>query len=97
MITSEHTVCKSKELLMSTVDNEAVILGLSSGKYFGLNEIGTRIWSSLDHPVNVASLIRSFVDDYDEDEKVISDHIIEFLDILYDKSLIVLIDENDQE
>ena len=95
MITSEHTVCKSKELLMSTVDNEAVILGLSSGKYFGLNEIGTRIWSSLDHPVNVASLIRTFADDYDEDEKVISDHIIEFLDILYDKSLIVLIDETD--
>lgn len=95
MITVEDTVAKSKELLMSTIDNEAVILGIKSGNYFGLNEIGTKIWSSLDQPVKVKSLINSFTNEYDEDEKTITDHIIEFLNALYGKSLIVLIDENE--
>jgi hypothetical protein len=94
MITTKDTVAKSKELLMSTIDNEAVILGISSGTYFGLNEIGTRIWSLLDQPVKVISLIKLLLDEYDEEEKVITEHIIEFLNALYSKSLIVLVDEN---
>jgi Coenzyme PQQ synthesis protein D (PqqD) len=32
---------------------EAILLSLDGGVYFGLNEVGTRIWSLLaDHPVD---------------------------------------------
>ena len=94
MITPDNLVRKSTKLLMSTVDNEAVILGVDSGKYFGLNEIGTKIWSIIDNPVRVSELIDSLVELYDEDINVISSHTIEFLSTLLEKSLIELIDEN---
>ena len=41
MISENSIVQKSKDSLMSLVDKEAVILGIESGKYIGLNEIGT--------------------------------------------------------
>jgi hypothetical protein len=34
----------SPDVLCRVLDGEAVLLDLASGKYFGLNRVGTRIW-----------------------------------------------------
>ena len=78
---------------MSVVDNEAVILGITSGKYIGLNEIGTEIWNRLDQPIKISRLIQEFTEAYDEKESIIHDHVMEFLTILHNKSLIQILDE----
>ena len=78
---------------MSVIDNEAVILGIENGMYIGMNEMGTEIWSRLDEPVRVSGLIETLVNLYDEDEAVIKNQVIEFLDDLLEKSLIALANE----
>ena len=35
----------AKEQVSCDLAGEAVILNLKSGQYFGLNEVGTRIWN----------------------------------------------------
>ena len=50
---------------MSQVDKEAVILGIESGKYIGLNEIGTEIWNRLEQPAKVTSIIKEFIEIYE--------------------------------
>lgn len=35
------------DVLMQTVVGESVLLDLRSQKYFGLNEVGTRVWTLL--------------------------------------------------
>lgn len=97
MITENSVIQKSEEQLMSVIDNEAVILGIESGKYIGLNEIGTEIWIRLDQPILVSKLIQEFTEVYDEKEIIIHDHIIEFLTMLYKKSLIQILDETNLE
>ncbi len=97
MITENNVIQKSEEQLMSIIDNEAVILGLESGKYVGLNAIGTEIWNRLDQPIKVSKLIQEFAEVYDEKEIIIQNHIIEFLTMLYKKSLIRLHDETQSE
>lgn len=37
----------SPDVLMQTVVGESVLLDLRSQKYFGLNEVGTRLWELL--------------------------------------------------
>ena len=37
----------SKGILSREVDGELIIIELESGKYFGLDEIGTRMWQHL--------------------------------------------------
>lgn len=93
MITENSIIQKSKESLMSIVDNEAVILGIQSGKYIGLNEIGTEVWNRLSEPIRVSELIREFVDIYDEQEALIREHILDFLSSLADKSLLQTLDD----
>ena len=79
---------------MSIVDHEAVILGIDSGKYIGLNEIGTEVWNRLTEPIRVSELIKEFVELYDEDEAIIREHILEFLATLDERSLIGDIDDS---
>ena len=93
MISEESVIYKSDDLLESLVDNEAVILGMESGKYIGLNEIGTEIWSRLDRPVKVAELISALTEIYDEDPGIITEQVLEFLNGLQNKSLIRVLDE----
>ena len=93
MISDKSTIKKSRDLIMSVIDKEAVILGVEKGMYVGLNEMGTEIWSRLDEPISVSGLIESLVSLYDEDEAVIKDQVLEFLNELLDKYLIILADE----
>ena len=93
MISENSVIQKSKETLMSVVDNEAVILGIKSGKYIGLNEIGTEIWIRLDQPIKISRLIQEFAEVYDEKEIIIRNQVMEFLTTLHSKSLIQILDE----
>ena len=78
---------------MSVIDKEAVILGIEDGMYVGLNEVGTEIWSRLNEPILVSSLIEILVILYDEEETLIKEQVMEFLSALLEKSLITLINE----
>lgn len=40
----EDSFVLNQDALFRDLDGEAVILNLESGTYFGLNEVGTRIW-----------------------------------------------------
>ncbi|MFK7848124.1 MAG: PqqD family protein, partial [Rhodothermales bacterium] len=35
---------------MADLEGEAVLLNIQSGRYFGLNEVGTSIWSLIKEP-----------------------------------------------
>ena len=94
MISEHSKVTKCTDLMESVIDNEAVILGMESGKYIGLDEIATKIWSRLDQPVDVSDIILDLTDIYDENEIVIKEHVIEFLNDLLTKYLIREVDEN---
>ncbi len=79
MITENSLITKSDELLMSVIDNEAVILGIENGNYIGLNEIGTEIWLKLTQPIKVSNLINILARLYDEEEAIIKEQVMEFL------------------
>ena len=46
-ITLAHQAQPNDDVLFQEVGGEAVLLNLASESYFGLNEVGTRIWSLL--------------------------------------------------
>ena len=94
MISEESIIQRSEKLLESRVENEAVILGMESGLYIGLNQIGTEIWARLDHPVKVGRLIRDICTEFDADRITIKAEVLEFLNALSAKSLIVVVDED---
>ena len=44
---------------------EAVILHLKSGEYFGLNEVGARIWNLIQEPKRVDAVLESVLEEYE--------------------------------
>lgn len=58
----------SDDVLVSALDGEAVLLDMGSGKYFGLNEVGARIWELLASGSNVGAIRRALVSEFEVDE-----------------------------
>jgi hypothetical protein len=55
----------SEEVLSQEVNGETVLLDLEGESYFGLNEVGTRIWQLLKAEPTVAETLSTLSDEYD--------------------------------
>jgi len=54
----------AKEQVSCDLAGEAVILNLKSGQYFGLNEVGTRIWNLIQEPKTVGAVFDALLKEY---------------------------------
>ncbi len=53
------------DVVFRQLDDEAVLLDLKSGTYFGLNTVGTRIWQLLGERTALGIVLDALVDEYD--------------------------------
>jgi hypothetical protein len=58
-------VAVSSNQVSTTLGNEAVILGADAGQYFGLNEVGARIWELVQQPVRVSAICEAVCAEYE--------------------------------
>ena len=68
-LTSDTTAVASDQQLSTTMSGEVVILGLRDTVYYGLEEVGTRIWAILQTPHSIRQIIDHIVDEYDVTEQ----------------------------
>jgi len=66
-ITLAHRVQRLDEVLFQNLDGEAVLLDLSSETYFGLNEVGTRIWQLIETAPPLSEVHRALCAEFDAD------------------------------
>lgn len=79
----------AEEALFQDVNGEIVILDLNSEEYFGLNELGSRIWKLLEEEKSVQEVIDQLEQEYDAPGKVITQDLNTLLDTLLEKQLLV--------
>jgi hypothetical protein len=65
MTTLESRINIPEDVLFRDLGGEAVVLSLKSGKYYGLDEVGTRMWSLLAAHGRVEPVYRALLDEYD--------------------------------
>jgi len=53
------------DVVFRQLDDEAVLLDLKSGTYFGLNPVGTRIWQLLGERAALSSVLETLSGEYD--------------------------------
>ncbi len=66
-ITLAHRASRSDQVLFQNLDGEAVLLDLASETYFGLNEVGTRIWQLIETSPPLADVHRTLCEEFDAD------------------------------
>ncbi len=64
-VTLSHRLVRSDEVLFQNLDGEAVLLDLASETYFGLNEVGTRVWELLEASRTLGELSSQLQAEYD--------------------------------
>lgn len=54
-----------EDVLFQELDGEAVLLNLKTGEYFGLDQIGTRIWQLLQEDGALSRTMEIILQEYD--------------------------------
>jgi hypothetical protein len=82
----------SEEVLFQEVNDEMVLLDLSSENYFGLDEMGTRIWMLLNEGKSERQILDVLADDYEVERETLEKDVGELLGKLVEAGLITPID-----
>jgi len=85
----------ARELLTGEFDTDAVILDLRDGVYYGLDGVGARMWSLLQHPVTLHALRDAIVAEYDVEPARCLTDLKELGADLLRRGLIRVADEDD--
>jgi len=61
----KQTVTLSPDVISQEVSGETVLLDLESEHYFGLDEVGTRIWQLLKETGDLNAIYNTLLDEYE--------------------------------
>jgi hypothetical protein len=61
----ETTIVAGPEQVSADVGGEAVILSFANGEYYGLNEVGARIWALIEEPRTVGDVCAVLLREYE--------------------------------
>jgi len=75
----ETLVCQKKDLFVTEIDGEKVMMHIENGKYYAMNEVGSRIWDLIAEPVPVYEIVNTLLDEYQIDEETCKNAVLEFL------------------
>jgi hypothetical protein len=86
-------VTATQNQLSSELGDEAVILNLDSGTYYGLNEVGARVWELVQQPRSFSELHQALLEEYDVHSDACKQDLVEVLLDLQRANLVEVSDE----
>lgn len=92
MTTLEAKVRVPQCVLFRELEGESVLLNQQNGRYYGLNEVGTRMWNSLTKHGCVAPALHELAGEYDAQLERIRRDLFELLDDLAAEELLEIVD-----
>ena len=92
MITVESTVVVAPGLTAATLGDEAVLLDANSGRYYGLNELGSRIFELIRVPSAVTDIKSTLLEEYKVEEEKLESDLLAFLRDMEQRKLIEMRD-----
>lgn len=88
-------VIPAPDVLFRELEGEAVMLDLGSERYYGLDEVGARIWQLLEEHHDVETVITQMLAEYEVDEEQLRRDLAQLIDNLADAGLVTI--EDDEE
>lgn len=88
IIQLDTIITLKKDITAADMDEEKVMMNLDRGKYYALNNVGSRIWDLIDRPQQVSSIVFKLLEEYDIDQDTCRDNVLVFLNRLYYEELI---------
>jgi len=80
----------SPDVVSRRIGDEIVLMDLESGTYFGLNQVGSRVWELTDAgPQSLSALRDRIVEEFDVADEVAEQDLIKLLGQLASRGLLI--------
>ena len=89
-IPEDTALVTASSAISTDLEGEAVILDTDASEYYGLNEVGTRIWTLLEEPRTFEELVSALLEEYDVDRDQCEEDVRELLGQMMEKDLLDL-------
>ena len=87
-ISYSSRVTVPSDTLINVLGSESVLLSLKSERYFGLDEMGTRMWTALTTASTVQEAYDNLLAEYEVEPEVLRKDLTELLEKLADQGLV---------
>lgn len=87
----QTVVSVPKSVMARRVGDEVIVLDLTGGEYFGLPEVGARIWELLLDGKSLMEVAGVIVSEYDVDRATVERDVLSLVADLSDKGLLVVV------
>ena len=87
----ESIIARNGELVFREVDGETVMLSVETGKYYGLDSAGGRIWELIEQPMAASELCDRLLEEFDVGREECERDLLSVLSQLADEQIIVTV------
>ena len=88
MIERTRSLAVNESVVAAELDEEMVLLNVETGIYYGLDPVGTRIWSLLADGAVEDEIVARLGDEYEADPSQIRADVVGFVGALMAKGLV---------
>lgn len=81
------------DVMFRELEGESVILDLDSERYFGLDEVGTRMWQAVTEADSIQAAFDALAEEYEVDAATLREDLSELLGTLLDRGLVEIVSE----
>jgi len=92
VITTDSVITQIEEIVASDIDGETVMMSVENGKYYGLDNVGSRIWELIERPVKISKLIDTLLEQFDVDRETCEKDVLTFLNQLNEDKILTVSD-----
>lgn len=90
IVTDQTLVIPEENVVASNLAEEMVLLDINAGTYYGLNEVGARVWQMIQHTRRVDKIHEMLLDAYDVDPARCKKDLVDLLQSMHARQLIRL-------
>lgn len=81
-------VIQSPETLINVIEGESVLLNLNNESYYGLDEVGTRMWELLTTSESIQAAYDQLLDEYEVEAETLRRDMQNLISNLFDQGLL---------
>jgi hypothetical protein len=92
-ISFDERLILPEDVLVSNVEGESVLLNLNSERYFGLDDVGTRMLSVLTNSSSIQTAYEALLAEYEVENETLRHDLAELIDQLVEQGLLEIATE----
>jgi hypothetical protein len=76
---ANEAIVRSTDVLFQDLDGETILLHLEAERYYGLDDVGSRIWQLIVEHGNLEAVVTAMLAEFDVEEPVLRADLAEFI------------------